>query len=99
VTGLAKERSADILRMTTREVCALARYSSSTLWKRIKQGRMPPPVDRGGGGHLFNRRAVLMALGTDAADEPAAILVQPDAFRAALARDLRSRKGEGWRDR
>lgn len=60
-------------RMTTREVCALARYSSSTLWKRIDAGHMPKPLDRGGDGFLFDRKAVLIALGM----EPAADTLPP----------------------
>ena len=61
-------------RLTTPEVCALARYSKSTLWKRIDAGLMPAPIDRGGQGFLFDKTAILKALGhhheqaTEAAD-------------------------------
>ena len=51
------------LRITTPEVCGLARFSKSTLWKRIDAGQMPAPIDRGGGGFIFDRDAVLKALG------------------------------------
>ena len=34
-------------RISSREVCELARYSRSTLWKRIDAGHMPAPIDRG----------------------------------------------------
>jgi excisionase family DNA binding protein len=88
-------------RMTTREVCSLARYSRSTLWKRIDAGTMPAPIDRGGGGYLFDRRAVLAFLGLDKPNEiePPAVTIDPDAYRAALARQVRRDKGAGWRDR
>jgi predicted DNA-binding transcriptional regulator AlpA len=88
-------------RMTTREVCALARYSSSTLWKRIDAGLMPAPIDRGGAGYLFDRPAVLTALIMDKPNEPEtpAVVVDPEAYRAALAREVRRRKGASWRDR
>ena len=49
-------------RLTTAEVCALARYGPATLWRRVKQGRMPKPVDRGRHS-LFDRDEVLAALG------------------------------------
>ena len=51
-------------------MCALARYSSSTLWKRIDAGVMPAPIDRGGRGFLFDRQAVRAALGLDRAYDP-----------------------------
>lgn len=34
-------------RLTTAEVCALARFSRATLWRRIRAGEMPAPVDHG----------------------------------------------------
>ena len=48
-------------RLTTQEVLALARVSKATLWRRIAQGRLPAPVDRGRQA-LFVRAAVLEAL-------------------------------------
>ena len=90
-------------RINTREVCDLARYTTATLWRRIEAGIMPKPIDRGSGGYLFDRKAVLIALGMG---EPAIPAVEaeswdldPQAYRDALARDLRRRKGQGWRDR
>ncbi|MFZ5721692.1 MAG: helix-turn-helix domain-containing protein [Pseudomonadota bacterium] len=35
------------LRMTTNEVCKLDRISRATLWRRIRSGALPAPVDRG----------------------------------------------------
>lgn len=32
-------------RLTTTEVCAVARFSRATLWRRIRSGDMPAPVD------------------------------------------------------
>lgn len=34
-------------RLTSQEVCALLRISRATLWRRIKRGELPSPVDRG----------------------------------------------------
>lgn len=36
----------DIIRLTTTEVCALARISRTTLWRRIRAGRMPKKIDQ-----------------------------------------------------
>jgi predicted DNA-binding transcriptional regulator AlpA len=85
-------------RMTTREVCALARYSSSTLWKRIDADHMPKPIDRGGSGFLFDTKAVLLALGMHTngdTSEQAEWGFDADAYRAALSRDLRRRQAKG----
>jgi predicted DNA-binding transcriptional regulator AlpA len=89
-------------RITTREVCALARYTSATLWRRIDAGHMPRPIDRGGEGFLFDRKAVLTALGMqvdDAKTETPNWDFDPVAYREAHARALRRRKGAGWRDK
>lgn len=48
-------------RLTTAEVCAQARLSRATLWRRIACGRLPRPVDYGRQA-LFCRSAVLEAL-------------------------------------
>jgi predicted DNA-binding transcriptional regulator AlpA len=53
-------------RMTTREVCRLGRMSPATLWRRIKAGRMPAPVDHARQA-LFDRDAVLQSLQPPAA--------------------------------
>jgi Bacterial dnaA protein helix-turn-helix len=49
-------------RITTDHVCDLAGYSPGTLASRIKEGRMPKPVDKAR-QHIFERDAVLKALG------------------------------------
>ena len=81
-------------RMTTTEVCALARFSAITLWRRRKQGKMPRAIDRGREA-LFDRDAVLRALGmhlpekqcAPEADDPWA--VNRDAINAIKARPVR----------
>ena len=101
-TRIGAVMTEDHPRMTTREVCSLARYSSATLWRRIDAGHMPSPLDRGGSGFLFDRRAVLTALGMHTDEKPPeqkAWDFDPDAFREALARNVRRSKGAGWRDR
>lgn len=45
---------------------ALAGYGRSTLNARIAAGQMPKPVGRGRDGQMFNRDAVLRALGLEA---------------------------------
>jgi predicted DNA-binding transcriptional regulator AlpA len=91
-------------RLSTPEVCALARYGRATLWKRIDAGLMPRPIDRGGDGYLFDLRAVMAALGLDGQHEAVETgrenaVPDPEAYRATLAREVRRRKGAGWRDR
>lgn len=51
------------LRMTTDEVCQLARFGKSKLRRHIKTGKFPKPIDRGGEGYIWNTTAVLDALG------------------------------------
>src|ERR1700722_4841187 len=51
------------LRMTTDEVCHLARFGRGKLRRRIKTGKFPKPIDRGGKGYIWNRATVLDALG------------------------------------
>lgn len=51
-------------RLTASEVCHLAGYGRVTLGRRIRDGKMPPPVDRGK-ERLFDRAAVYRALGMD----------------------------------
>ncbi|MHB8284808.1 MAG: helix-turn-helix transcriptional regulator [Caulobacteraceae bacterium] len=55
-------------RMTTREVCELGRFGSTTLWRRMKAGTMPKPIDRGHES-IFDRNAVLAALGIGAPND------------------------------
>jgi hypothetical protein len=89
--------------MTTPEVCALARYSSSTLWKRFDAGLMPAPIDRGGKGYLFDRKAVRTTLGLDRHDQPPEeahdASITAEAYAEAHAREVRRRKGARWRER
>lgn len=49
------------VRLDTAEVCAIARISRATLWRRIAAGRLPAPVDRGRRA-LFDADAVFSAL-------------------------------------
>jgi len=49
-------------RLTTREVAQLARLSVATIRVRVRDGRLPPPVDRGR-ENLFDRQQVERALG------------------------------------
>jgi predicted DNA-binding transcriptional regulator AlpA len=47
-------------RLTTSEVLALLRISRATLWRRVAQGRLPRPLDRGRQA-LFCKAAVCEA--------------------------------------
>lgn len=49
-------------RLTTDEVCALARFGPWTLKAKVDAGGMPAPVHRGR-PNLYNRDEVLIALG------------------------------------
>ena len=74
------------------QVLVLAGYSRSTLRSRQRAGAMPMPIDRGGRGGIYDRDAVLKALGIaqDAAPDPAdAWTFKPDAYRDALAGKVR----------
>jgi hypothetical protein len=48
-------------RICATTVCSLAGYGKQTLKKRIREGRMPNPIDRGR-EEIFDRDAVLQAL-------------------------------------
>lgn len=54
---------ASVERLTTDEVLALARISRASLWRRVADGRLPLPIDRGRQA-LFSRAAVIDALAT-----------------------------------
>ncbi|WP_022697876.1 helix-turn-helix transcriptional regulator [Euryhalocaulis caribicus] len=71
-----------VSRLTTSEVCALARYGKATLWRRIREKQMPPPVDRGRES-LFDRKAVEKALGLVDDDQTPALSFNADAYREA----------------
>lgn len=34
-----------MMRLTTTEVCEKARFSRATLWRRVRSGDMPKPID------------------------------------------------------
>jgi predicted DNA-binding transcriptional regulator AlpA len=74
-------------RLSLPEVLALAGYSRSTLRTRQKAGRMPWPIDRGGRGGIYQRDAVLKALGLleEKAPEADPWAFNPAAYEAALA--------------
>ncbi len=95
--------TADHPRISTKEVCELARYSQGTLWRRIDAGDMPAPLDRGGRGYLFDRKAVLRALGLEITAPPEPVEpawdFDPVAYAEAIARRNRRNKGAAWRDR
>jgi predicted DNA-binding transcriptional regulator AlpA len=91
-------------RISTAEICALARYSTATLWRRIDAGEMPAPIDRGRDGYLFDRRAVLIALDMAPHPEPAPGREDPREVTraeldAAIARRKQRNKGAAWRER
>lgn len=48
-------------RLTTTEVCQLARLSRASVWRRIAAGRLPAPIDHGRQA-LFCAQAVAEAL-------------------------------------
>lgn len=48
-------------RLTTKEVCALGRFSRATLWRRVHDGRLPRPIDHARQA-LFDEAAVIAAL-------------------------------------
>lgn len=81
-------------RLLRSEVLALARSSPSKLRERIKDGRMPAPIDRGT-EDLFDRDAVLRALGLmqDEKPEPTDGQWSADQDMIDLARDSRVRHG------
>lgn len=60
----------------------MAGYGKCTLWRRIRENRMPEPVDRGREA-LFDRKAVEKALGLLDDPREGALSFDPDAYRAA----------------
>lgn len=81
--GLAMQR------LTTKEVCDLARLSPATVWRRVRRGELPKPIDYGRQA-LFDRSAVEQALGwhphvngsvLPAAAKPRAATWSPDRWR------------------
>lgn len=79
-------------RLPLPQVLELAGYGRTTLRARQYAGKMPWPIDRGGRGGIYDRDAVLKALGIaqDAAPDPAdAWTFNADAYSHALARQVR----------
>jgi hypothetical protein len=85
------------LRMTSAEVCALGRFSISTLnRKRLADPKwLPASAVQGGRSTVFDRTDVLKALGlssvgaSDAAEPDDDWTFDADAFRAARSRPVR----------
>lgn len=75
-------------RLTTREVCQLARLSRASVWRRIASGRLPGPIDYGRQA-LFCAQAVSQAL-----NPPAAKPTAEDAVYAARFDRLVARRAE-----
>ena len=48
-------------RLTTSEVCRIARFSRATLWRRVASGRLPKPIDHAREA-LFCAKAIKSAL-------------------------------------
>lgn len=89
-------------RLTTSEVCALGRISVRTFARRRREGcYLLEPCDRGA-ENLWHRDEVLRALdlvqSQPAPMEAAPPKVDPDAIRAARARQIRQRPGPQGRD-
>lgn len=69
-------------------VLELAGYGRATLWRRQRQNVMPQAIDRGPYGGIFDRDAVLKALGIVQGDTPQpdagdAWSIDPETFRRA----------------
>jgi predicted DNA-binding transcriptional regulator AlpA len=86
--GIAAPVDGFTARLTTTEVCRLARLSRASVWRRISTGRLPGPIDHGREA-LFCARAVAQAL------EKTAARPSPDeaAFAARFDR-LMARRGQ-----
>lgn len=84
------------------QVLELAGYSRATLRARRKAKRMPDPIDRGPHGGIYDRDAVLKALGIaqDAAPDTAdAWDFEPGAINEYLARPVCGAKAPRGRQR
>lgn len=77
-------------------VLALCGYSASTLWARIKAGRMPKAIDRGAEGYIWLRDDVLLALGlipgSGQTQQHDPWDIDPELLRKALAPKPRRRQ-------
>lgn len=90
-------------RLALPQVLELAGYKRATLRSRQRAGKMPWPIDRGGRGGIYDRDAVLKALGIaqDASrtDTPDPWDVAPDAINQRLARPVRGAQASRGRQR
>jgi hypothetical protein len=93
------------MRLTTAEVCALARCSEITLWRRRKQDPTWLPVSKHkyGRENVFDREAVVKALGLQQDEQPhteaAGWEVDAVAIREARTRTVRhGARAAGGRD-
>lgn len=81
-------------------VLALAGYNRVTLWRRQRANLMPLPIDRGGQGGIYDRDAVLKALGMASEQTPSAAVdvwqSDPDAYKAAGEAMRNSRMVGRW---
>jgi hypothetical protein len=81
------------LRLTSAEVCQIARRSRTWLAAEVKAKRFPEPADYGR-PNIYNRDAVLKALGLNTPlPDPADAWVMTDEIRAQLLSRKRSRPG------
>lgn len=83
-------------RIATPVVLAICGYGRVTLTSRIKAGKMPKPIDRGGAGDIWLRDDILRALklipDPNAAPEPSGWEnFDPVAFKALLEQDKADR--------
>lgn len=81
----ATSAAAPPLRLTTREVCQIARLSRASVWRRIASGRLPAPIDHGREA-LFCAHAVAQALARTAQRPPADEAVFADRFDRLMAK-------------
>lgn len=80
---ISLELQKDHLRLTSGEVCALARISKATLWRRVARGHLPRPVDHARQA-LFSAHAVEHALAQQQSARTSETMDQ--AIEASLAR-------------
>ncbi|WP_292035591.1 MULTISPECIES: helix-turn-helix domain-containing protein [unclassified Brevundimonas] len=78
------------LRLTTTEVCQLARLSRASVWRRIAAGRLPGPIDHGRQA-LFCARAVADALNRPTPTSPPANAGFAARFDRLMANRAKSR--------
>ena len=84
------------------QVLALAGYSRTTLRNRQLAGAMPLPIDRGARGGIFDKAAVLKALGMtqdEKADERDPWDFESGALNRRLSRPVRGAEAPSGRQR